>query len=107
LNLNRDYTKADAPEMQAMLQLINQWSPALYIDVHVSDGFDHQYDVTFGYNGDMGSFSWSPHISKWLNDIYRPATESALKQMGHIPGHYFEVSDEVNLAKGLSLGPSL
>src|SRR6185369_5788647 len=25
----------------------------------------------------------------------------------HIPGHYFEVSDEVNLAKGLSLGPSL
>ena len=107
LNLNRDYMKADAPEMQAMLKLINEWFPALYIDVHVTDGIDHQYDVTFGYNGDFGAFSWSPHISKWLNDIYRPSTESALKAMGHIPGQFFDRSDEIDIAKGFSAGPSL
>jgi murein tripeptide amidase MpaA len=107
LNLNRDYMKADAPEMQAMLRLINQWSPALYIDVHVSDGIDEQYDITFGYNGDSGAFSWSPHISRWFNEVYRPSTEAALKAMGHIPGQYFEVSDETDLAKGVSVGPSL
>ena len=107
LNLNRDYMKADSPEMQAMLRLINQWSPTLYIDVHVSDGIDHQYDITFSYNGDSGAFSWSPHISKWLNDVYRPATESALKAMGHIPGQFFDRSDEIDITKGFSVAPSL
>ena len=107
LNLNRDYMKADSPEMQGMLRLINQWSPTLYLDLHVSDGIDEQYDITFGYNGDSGSFSWSPHISQWLNEVYRPSTEAALKAMGHIPGQFFEVSDEIDLAKGFSVGPSL
>src|SRR6202012_2923225 len=36
LNLNRDYTKADAPEMQAMLKLLNEWDPILYVDMHVT-----------------------------------------------------------------------
>ncbi|MBP6689616.1 MAG: hypothetical protein KA153_06470, partial [Hyphomonadaceae bacterium] len=27
LNLNRDYMKAEAPEMQAMLRLLNEWDP--------------------------------------------------------------------------------
>ena len=30
LNLNRDYTKADAPEMRALLRLLNAWDPILY-----------------------------------------------------------------------------
>ena len=29
-NLNRDYVKADAPEMQAVLRLLNEWDPILY-----------------------------------------------------------------------------
>ena len=37
-NLNRDYAKADAPEMQAMLALIVAWDPVAWIDLHVSDG---------------------------------------------------------------------
>src|ERR1700733_2115425 len=36
LNLNRDYTKADAPEMQAMLKLINTWEPLVCADLHVT-----------------------------------------------------------------------
>jgi hypothetical protein len=107
LNLNRDYMKADAPKMQAMLRLINQWLPTLYVDIHVSDGIDQQYDITFGYNGDSGAFSWSPHISQWLNEVYRPSTESALRAMGHIPGQFFDVSDEIDVAKGFSVGTSL
>jgi hypothetical protein len=106
LNLNRDYMKADSPEMQAMLRLINQWSPTLYLDIHVTDGIDMQYDITFGYNGDSGSFAWSPQICHWLNAVYRPATEAALKAMGHIPGQFFDV-DEIDEAKGLPVGPLL
>ncbi len=107
LNLNRDYMKADTPEMQAMLGLINQWSPALYIDVHVTDGIEHQYDITFGYNGDSGAFAWSPHISKWLNEIYRPSIEAALKAAGHIPGQFFDRDDEADIAEGFLSGTEM
>ncbi len=44
-NLNRDYVKADTPEMQAMLALVNQWDPIIYVDLHVTDGAKFQQDV--------------------------------------------------------------
>jgi hypothetical protein len=44
-NLNRDYTKADAPEMQAMLRLLDAWDPVLYVDLHVTDGAQFEVDV--------------------------------------------------------------
>jgi hypothetical protein len=46
LNLNRDYCKADAPEMQAMLRLLNEWDPIVYADLHVTDGADFEHDVS-------------------------------------------------------------
>ncbi|MCX7041547.1 MAG: M14 family metallopeptidase [Gammaproteobacteria bacterium] len=46
LNLNRDYMKADAPEMQAMLALVNEWDPLAYIDLHVTDGAKFEHDVS-------------------------------------------------------------
>ena len=46
LNLNRDYTKADAPEMQAMLRLLKQWDPLVCADLHVTDGADFEPDVS-------------------------------------------------------------
>jgi hypothetical protein len=50
LNLNRDYVKADAPEMRAMLRLLGEWDPILYADLHVTDGaqFEHDVSVTGG-----------------------------------------------------------
>ena len=46
-NLNRDWLKADAPEMRAMLGLFNRWMPDLFIDLHNTDGADYQYDITY------------------------------------------------------------
>ncbi len=46
LNLNRDYVKADAPEMQAMLQLVQQWDPLMVVDLHVTDGAKFEHDVS-------------------------------------------------------------
>ncbi|GAB3355460.1 M14 family metallopeptidase [Lysobacter tyrosinilyticus] len=45
-NLNRDYMKADAPEMQAMLRLVNEWDPLATMDLHVTDGAKFQHDVS-------------------------------------------------------------
>ncbi len=46
LNLNRDYTKADAIEMQAMLRLIDTWDPLVCADLHVTDGADFEPDIS-------------------------------------------------------------
>jgi hypothetical protein len=44
-NLNRDYAKADAPEMQAMLALVEAWDPLATVDLHVTDGAQFEHDV--------------------------------------------------------------
>lgn len=46
LNLNRDYVKAEAPEMQAMLRLLNEWDPIVYADLHVTDGAEFEHDIS-------------------------------------------------------------
>lgn len=46
LNLNRDYAKADSPEMQAMLALVNAWDPLTYVDLHVTNGAKFEHDVS-------------------------------------------------------------
>ncbi|WP_189454712.1 M14 family metallopeptidase [Cognatilysobacter bugurensis] len=45
-NLNRDYAKADTPEMQAMLALIDRWDPLAYVDLHVTNGAKFEHDVS-------------------------------------------------------------
>jgi hypothetical protein len=45
LNLNRDYLKADAPEMQAMLGLIRAWDPLVTVDLHTTDGAQFEHDI--------------------------------------------------------------
>lgn len=45
LNLNRDYAKAESPEMQAMLGLLNRWDPILYVDLHATNGAQFQPDI--------------------------------------------------------------
>jgi murein tripeptide amidase MpaA len=104
LNLNRDYVKLDAPEMQALLRLINQWQPSLYLDIHVTDGVDYQYDITYGFNGWNGDFAWSPQIGKWLDTELRPDLDGALSDAGHIPGPLVFAVDRQDITQGISLG---
>jgi hypothetical protein len=63
LNLNRDFLKADSPEMKAWLNLFNQWMPDFFIDSHTTDGADYQYILTYLMEiyGDMdeGLTDWS------------------------------------------------
>lgn len=47
-NLNRDYMKADSPEIQSWLKLFNQWLPDFFVDSHTTDGADYQYTITYG-----------------------------------------------------------
>ena len=100
-NLNRDYMKADTLEVQAMLRALRTWDPDLYIDLHVTDGADYQYDVTYGWNG---PWAHSPAIANWLDATFRPAVDRALSEMGHIPGPLIFTDDPA--AAGVTLGAS-
>ncbi|HEY0164269.1 MAG TPA: M14 family metallopeptidase, partial [Sphingomicrobium sp.] len=101
LNLNRDYLKADTPEMQAMLAFLRRIDPALYIDVHVTDGVDYQYDITYGFLGWNGRYAQSPAIGRWLDQQLRPNMDRALTRAGHIPGPLIFAADDRNPAAGI------
>jgi murein tripeptide amidase MpaA len=104
LNLNRDYLKADTPEMRAMIGLLRKHRPALYLDLHVTDGTDYQYDITFMFPGWEGRYAHSKAIGRWLDKSYRPAVTRALARNGHIPGPYVDAVDGRDPAKGIRLG---
>lgn len=103
LNLNRDYLKADAPEMRGLLDVLNAWQPSLYLDLHVTDGIDYAYDITYGFNGERDIFTWSPKIAAWMNDVLRPRVDGALTQAGHIPGPLVFAKNNRDLAEGIGM----
>lgn len=100
INLNLDYVKADAPETRAMLRLIHQLDPVLYIDVHVSDGFDHGYDVTYTYAA-WGRYMHSKAIADWLNGPFESSVNEFLRSQGHNPHFYPSAIDDHDIHKGL------
>jgi len=106
LNLNRDYGKLDAPEMRAMIALIDRIKPDLYMDIHVTDGEDYQYDITYGWAGYRGDFARSPATSAWLDKTFLTATEAGLKAAGHIPGQLVFALDDRDPKKGLGASPA-
>lgn len=103
-NLNRDYLKLDQVEMRAVRGLILKYRPDLYVDIHVTDGMDYQYDVTYGYNGENGVWSRSPATAAWLDAAFKPAMNAALEAQGHIPGELVFGVDDSNPKAGLSDG---
>ncbi len=103
LNLNRDFGKLDTPEVRAVVQVINRWRPDLYVDVHVTDGIDYQYDITYGYNYRN---AYSPAVARWLESELRPQVDRELERMGHIPGPLIFAVDNRDVSKGITAGPS-
>ena len=75
LNLNRDFSKADAPEMQQWLAFFNEWLPDFFMDIHTTDGADYQYALTYGMHtlGDM-----EPVHTKWQNNYLKNVEEKLL-----------------------------
>jgi len=97
LNLNRDYAKLDTKEIRSVIKVINEYDPVLYMDIHVTDGADYQYDITFGGLGLQGN---SPGISQWLETIYKPFADKNLIANGHIPGPLLIALNEMDFSRG-------
>jgi len=80
-NLNRDWMKADAPEMQAMLQLINTWNPDFIIDTHSTNGADYQYTITYILETHQNIYS---ETASWLNETFIPYMETYIEDEGYL-----------------------
>lgn len=87
LNLNRDYMKADAPETRAWLGLWNQWKPDLFVDCHVTDGAEFQYNVTYEYAHFQ---EVSPAIKIWMDEHFDGIIVPKVEAEGNLLTHYVE-----------------
>jgi hypothetical protein len=101
LNLNRDFMKADAPEMCAWLKMFGQWDPHLFIDCHTSDGADFQYDILY-YLDQHDEFGGA--ISRWARQEFLPNFLPRVEARGHILGQYCGLLDEKRPEMGLRCG---
>lgn len=81
LNLNRDFLKADAPEMRAWLKLYNRWMPELFIDVHVTNGADFQYVMTYAIEN-RGTIM-EEGLRQWSLNIYEKQLNERMEQVGY------------------------
>ncbi|EJL31862.1 M14 family metallopeptidase [Novosphingobium sp. AP12] len=104
INLNRDYAKLDTPEVRAMVALLRRLDPALYIDCHVSGGFDMQYDVTYTYAG-WGKYARHRATALWLEQRFGPSVKAALTRAGHEPAIYPSPVDTRDPTKGIRYSP--
>jgi len=104
LNLNRDYMKADAPETRAWLKLWNRWLPDFFVDDHVTDGADYQYDVTYSLSTGAGNDS---AVIEWQRNSVAPYLEKSVTAAGHVIGPLIFLADDANPTKGLERYPSL
>lgn len=106
LNLNRDYLKADASEMQAWLKMFNTWMPDFFIDTHTTDGADYQYVMTYQMElyGDM-----DPGLTDWSKKIFLKDWSAQLEKAGFPVFPYIEFRKWHDPESGIeiSVGPPM
>ncbi|MBX2976477.1 MAG: M14 family metallopeptidase [Ignavibacteriaceae bacterium] len=97
LNLNRDWVKADAPEMQALLKFFNEWLPDFFIDSHTTNGADYQYTITYGIEKFRTLYGG---LSKEVTTSFIPYMEKRMNESGFLIAPYVGFKDGV-LEKGI------
>lgn len=97
LNLNRDYAKLDTKEVRAVIKVMNEYDPLLYMDIHVTDGADYQYDITYALYENQG---YSKSITNWLTSKFKVNVDRDLSANGHVPGEQLTPVNERDFSQG-------
>jgi hypothetical protein len=85
LNLNRDYLKASAPEMRALTSWTNRWDPAIYLDLHTTDGADFQPNISV----EIEPLQGSSEALRPLGKILSGEVMTRLRASGHLPLDFY------------------
>ena len=92
--------KADAPETRAFLKMFHRWLPDFFVDDHVTDGADFQYDVTFNEDDTPDV---APGTARWLHETVTPELERQVDAAGHLAfPTLINLNDDTDPAKGLA-----
>jgi hypothetical protein len=87
LNLNRDYMKADTPEVRASIKVFAEWRPDFFVDNHTTNGADYQYHITYAMeqwgNIDKG-------LAQWGQKTFLPKIISAVEGEGFLTAPYIQ-----------------
>jgi murein tripeptide amidase MpaA len=104
LNLNRDYLKAESPEIRALIiEVFTRWWPHLLIDDHTTDGADYQHDVSYGFNHGAGV---PVAIDRWMTQAFEGRAVPRLAAMGHLPAPYLDFRGDDDPRSGIDFGNS-
>ena len=97
LNMNRDFLKADATEMRALLRQITAMDPDFLMDIHVTDGADYQYVLTYSMNDHEDS---QEPLRRYNHEVFLPEVKRVLKTAGYdfVPQVFFK--NEVHAESG-------
>ena len=105
LNLNRDYTKLDAPEMRALIgNVYTKWWPELLVDNHTTDGADYRYDITYATNHGAGV---PPSLDRWMADAIEKGMVDRLTKRGHVVSPYLDFKTGNDPRGGIEYNNSL
>lgn len=88
-NINRDMTKLESACARAIVQLMNDWNPILFIDAHATDGSYMRHAVTYNWGLNAGT---DPELLEYNRDVF---CSRALRK-----GSYLESKEKVAVPYG-------
>ncbi|MGH1363181.1 MAG: M14 family metallopeptidase [Calditrichia bacterium] len=98
LNLNRDFLKAESPEMKAWLAMFNNWLPDFLVDNHVTDGADWQYALTYGVAKKQ---TMATPLADWTDSVLEPYLNEKMAADGYPIHPYFRLKNRSDITKGV------
>ena len=98
-NLNRDFMKAESPEMRAWLKQWNAWNPSLLVDMHNTNGSDYQYQLTYHFETNSAVH---PAIASWQQKTWTKAVVPNTEKHGFLLGPYVDLVVPDDIKAGIT-----
>ena len=103
LDLNRDGTKAESPEMRAALSGIYQtWDPHVVLDLHTTNGTRHGYTLTYSppLHPDTDQ-----DVLRFTRDVLLPEARKRLAMIGELTQDYGNVDQRQEVRGWYTFSP--
>lgn len=85
LDLNRDFIKLDSKNTQALVPVLREWDPHIFVDTHTSNGADYPYTITLINSHEQRH---EASQSAYLEDKLVPALFEGMKKTPYLMSPY-------------------